>query len=194
MTIERVTVTGQYYGGVTMQNVLHFNNADGFLSPNAVCIEIRDNWLQQIKTNQSNIIHWLDVACQTLGSAASPTHLAIDVQGADSVAANQSLSFVCWKLQINTGVAGRSGRGRIYVSGLRNTHFTSGAVGSTGLTALATPVANLNARYKSGGSGPLVIGVMPRGSTVSADFKSCTSLTIASIAGVQRRRNIGVGI
>lgn len=194
MTIERVTVTALWYGGMNVQNVLAFNNPDGFLTPLQVAQEIRDNWLTIIRAKQSALLAWRDIRVDTIGDPSPPLHLAINIGGLDSVDSGLSHPTISWKLRISSNTGGKRGRGRIYVPGIRYSHWQYGQLTSFGFTDLQPVVDSLTARYiGAGGTSELFLGILPRGGS-SGDFVTATSLSQSLTPGIQRRRNIGVGI
>lgn len=195
MSIERVTVTALWYGGMVVQNVLAFDNADGFLSPAQVAAEIRDNWLTILKAKQSGLLAWRDIKVDRLNDPSPPLHLNINLPGADAVDSGLSQPTIAWKLRIATNQGGKRGRGRIYVPGIRYSHWQYGQLTAFGQTDLQPVVDALAARYVGPSfSGPLKLGVMPRPGPDVEVFIASTSLTQSITPGIQRRRSVGVGI
>lgn len=198
MSVERVTITALYYGQ-KVQNVLNFENPDGGLTPLQVCTEIKDNWIGSttnvgIHAWVGNHIQWVQVACQTRASVLpAPTTLTIAINGQQS-GSNQEYSPMCIILKFSTAIAGRRGRGRSYIPGILNGFSTNGLVNSTFHSFADTALNALNARYKSGGSGPITLLVGPRDGVARADYLAVTNIQASTFFGVQRRRNIGFGI
>jgi len=194
VSIERVTVTALWYGGMNVQNVIAFNNPDGFLTPLQVAQEIRDGWLTIIKAKQSAYLSWRDIAVDTIGDPSPPLHLPVNLGGADAVDSGLSHPVINWKLRVATTVGGKRGRGRIYIPGIRYSHWQFGQMTSFGVTDMQPVVDALKARYVgAGGTSDLFLGVLPRDGS-SSDFLTATDITQSLTPGIQRRRNIGVGI
>jgi hypothetical protein len=194
VSIERVTVTALWYGGMNVQNVMAFDNPDGLLTPLQVAQEIRDGWLNIIKAKQSAYLSWRDIAVDTIGNPAPPLHLSVILGGLDSVDSGLSHPTVNWKLRITTGVGGKRGRGRIYIPGIRYSHWQFGQMTAFGVTDMQPVVDALVARYvQPSPSSGLYLGVMPRNGSAS-DHLLATGISQSLTPGIQRRRNIGVGI
>jgi hypothetical protein len=198
MSVERVTISALFYSQIC-QNVLHFENQDGALTPAQVCAEIRDHWIGTttnvgIHSWVTNSCAWVKVACQTRASSlAAPTELTINQPGQQSPD-NQQYTVLSVILKFRTAAAGRKGRGRSYVPGIANGFTTTGLVNATFHTYADTAIAGLNARFAVGGTGPLYLMVGPRSGIVNNDFYPVTSIAASNFVGVQRRRNIGYGI
>ena len=195
MSIERVTVSALWYGGMVVQNVMAFENDDGFLSVQQVAEEIRDNWLTTLRAKQSGLLAWRDIKVDRLNDASPPIHLNINLPGLDAVDSGLSQPTIAWKLRINTNVGGKRGRGRIYVPGIRYSHWQFGQLTAFGQEDLQPLVDTLSGRYVGPShTGPLQLGVMPRPGPDVEVFLPSTSLTQSVTPGIQRRRSVGVGI
>jgi len=192
MTIERVTLysisLGQHY-----QNVLHFLNPDGATSHFNISEELKPNWISVIRNVQNNQLTWYQIDVQRVDIAGQPIDRFPMDAAAGSLSGNIAPAVLCPLVSIRTGVGGRTGHGRVYMPGLHGASVANGGWESGALAAWAAKVALLQARYKSGGTAPITLGVYPRNVHDSTAFKSATSLVLQNIFGVQRRRNIGVG-
>ena len=194
MAIFRCTLTGIQYNQVTIQNVLHFNWPDFAGAEILVCQELRDGWCTIVAAAQVNSFGWRNVSVYRVGSGVAPTNLPIVVGGQDIGDPNNSMPTLSAKMRIHTAVAGRTGRGRIYVAGVRQAHWQFGQMTAAGQTVWNARVTALKNRYVGvGATGPMTLGVMPRSEDFT-QFKSADDLTLTIIPGQQRRRNLGVGI
>lgn len=196
--IFRVVMSGRMYGQ-TVQNVVHMHKSDATwpTDGNALAVAIRDNWIagtHGVKDLETTDVTWTEVKVYNADSPSlSPVALAISIQGFDSNGATQIFSFSSYVFRIRAISGGRHGRGRIYLPAPRFGNFIGGILTSAAISLINPVLAQLTAAFiTSGGSTGFNVGIAPRGSPAS--FIGADSITVASVAGVQRRRNIGVGI
>lgn len=194
MSVERVTFTGTHYGLVVCQNVVAFINPDGVLSVAAVATELRDNWCTLLAAGQTTQFGWRNITVDRVGSGLAPYNLPIAVNGLDGSDASAAVPVITQKFRIHTGVAGRKGRGRIYLPGYRQAYWVQGQLTATGITNMTIRLNAITARYVGGArTSQLGLGICKRGNDstayIPADF-----LSLSLTPGVQRRRNVGVGI
>lgn len=194
MSKHRVTFTGTCWGTVTCQNVCHFDNPDGVLTPAQIATELRDNWCTILAAGMMNTAGFRNITVAEVGSAASPYNLPVVVNGIDAVDPNTGTMAVNQKFRIHTPFAGRKGRGRIYLWGYRANLCSQGIVNATGITNMSIRLNALQARYVGvGHTSTLALGVMSRAGDGSA-FHFADFLVLSLVPGVQRRRSVGVGI
>lgn len=192
MSVTRVTISGVCLGQ-TMQNVIHFLNPDDSVSLPAVCVDIRDNWLNSMSNCSTSSFAYTLVKAETVGTSTppSPATLAVAVGGVGTPTTNHVV--LCFIFKLRTQIGGRRGRGRIYVMAPRADWIANSVptgAGSAFMTGTVIPA--LMARYGPSGVSPLILGVASREDPT--DCKPIESIAVASYMGVQRRRNIGVGI
>lgn len=192
MSTERVTITATFFGQ-TIQNVIHCNNPDGALTGPQVAAEFRDNWINNVRTQQCQSLVYRSVLVQRLPALANvPYTLGVSIAGV--FGDDPMHPCLCMIFRLHTQRAGKHGRGRLYIAGNRGTG-TVGAAGLVNAGNLAVWVAlaaTLEARFKSGGSGPLTIGVWDK--SAGGTLSLIDGITCPNRVGIQRRRNIGVGI
>jgi len=192
MSINRVTVTGVCLGQ-TMQNVLHFRNPDGGVSLPNVCIDIRDNFLNSMSNNSTSSHAYTLIRAEEVGTStpAAPATLAIGITGVGTPTTTHVVLCFIWKLR--TALGGRRGRGRIYVQAPRADWIANSVPTTAGINYMqGTVIPAIMARYGPSGTSALDLGVCSRSDPT--DFKAVESIAVANYCGVQRRRNIGVGI
>jgi len=191
MSIERVVVTGLVYGQ-TCQNVLHFLNPDGAQTPTQIADEIVANWIGPIRAQQMTTFTWTGVSVTRVGVPPGVTfNRAISLAGL--VGGSQAIhSVLCVLIRKQTATSGRMGRGRCYISGNRPDAMENDVFNAGNLAAWIAVAATLNGRFKVGGSGPLTLQVGHGTST--SDYHGVTDLSVPNRWGIQRRRNVGVGI
>jgi len=190
MSIVRVVMTGSILGQ-RVQNVLHFNNPDGALSNFAISEELKPNWITVLRNVQNNQLQWVEISVQRVDTAGFSADVFTVTAAAGSLSGPAALTFACPVVSIRTGVAGRAGHGRFYIFGLHGESIDNGSFESGAFAAYQVRVNDLKNRYKSGGTGPITLGVCSRSNPI--DFKPMTDLIVRPVLGVQRRRNLGVG-
>jgi hypothetical protein len=192
MGLFRVTISGLQQGQ-TMQNVLHFKkDASSTADLNALAVDIRDNWIQYVKTIQSGSMTYVNIKVARVNNSDVPVNLTISIPGANS-GNDQWLTFYSHVMQFHTAHAGRTGRGRIYHFGLANNLHDKGLLWSGVLALWAPIITNIMNRYGPSGSSDFQLYVAPHGTDETAGFP-VTSITMNPVVRMQRRRNIGVGV
>lgn len=194
MAIYRVTFTGTHYGSITCQNVVTFKNQDGTLTEAQAAAELRDNWCTLLAAGQTTQFGWRNISVKNVDNALSPYNLPVVVNGVDASDASSAVPVITQKFRIHTPVAGRAGRGRIYLPGYRQAYWNQGILTATGITNMTVRLNAITARYV-GALPPsgLQLGILKRNGT-GPDFIACDFLSLSNTPGVQRRRNVGVGI
>lgn len=193
MTIFRVTLTGVRWGKLTMQNCLHFEDVSSLMTDEQVATELATNWCVMWAVRQSNNFGWRNISVFRPGTSATPSNFPIVVNGTDGV---DNLGGTCvtnLKIRILTAFAGKRGRGRFYLPAVRDQYIELGEYNATAITNITPTITSVTNRYKSvGGTGPLQLGVRGRGD--NDEFHPMLNLTMSTVPGIQRRRNIGIGI
>lgn len=190
--IARVTLTGTYHGQ-TCQNVFHM------FRDNATTAELQDlpamliaDWINLIRPQQINTFKWIDVMVQQLSpNFGQAIRVAINHPGA--IGGSSGLpSVLSVILSFRTGTPGKTGRGRVYISGLKADAFADNVLTPDYLNLWTTIANSLDERWAFGGTFPWRLGIAPRSDPTA--FKNVTLITPRAVFGVQRRRNTGVGI
>lgn len=194
MAVYRVTFSGIHYNQITCQNVVAFRDQTNLMNPLTVAQELRDQWCTILAAGQTTQFGWRNISVRTIGSTASPFDLAIIVNGQDAADGSLAVPVITQKFRLHTAVAGKHGRGRIYLPGYRQSLWTGGQLNATGITNMTIRLNAITSRYV----GPLMqssleLGILRRGGT-AADFIPVDFISLSLIPGVQRRRNLGVGI
>lgn len=195
MALMRATLTGVWINSVTMQNVIHLWNPDGTMSDLAVATELRDGWCTLLAAGQVNTFGWRNISVLRVGTTDTPTNLAVVVNGQDGTDNQGGSAVICVKFRLHTGFAGRHGRGRIYLPGYRSVYWSGGQLTSTGITNMTIRLNAIKARYVGpGNTGPVQLAVAPRSAVSEADMHLVDDISLSLTPGVQRRRNLGVGL
>lgn len=193
MSVNRITTTALYNGASVIQNVFYLKNPDGAIQLPAVATEIRDGWLGIIKNFAAASCVWTSIRVDEVATATpkASANLAINVPGlGNSFTQHVCLSFV---LRWATGIGGRHGRGRMFIGAPRPDWITNSLPTAAGLTAInGTFIPQLKARYITPASSGLFLLVVRKGDP--SNNVLVTDVSVAPTLGIQRRRNIGVGI
>jgi hypothetical protein len=188
--IARVTISGSDYGQLT-QNVLHFEWLGVSWDPTAIAAEIVAGWMPNILWFSKSNFRYNSILVQ---HATQPTlqtvNLPIVVDG-NVVNDPRMPPFVACVLKISTLQGGRTGRGRIFLAGVGADSLTSGVFTASFISTRQPKIDALKARYGLSGSSQLRLGLFNR--TTNA-FNGMSNLVLRPTPGVQRRRNIGIGV
>lgn len=194
MSIWEVNISGILLGQAH-QNVLHFTD-ETFPTINAMTVatRIRDQWLDQIKTlHTSNLVYNTITVKDLQLPLVAPTTLAINIPGTIGSDSNM-LPFASMVILKQTASSGRHGHGRYYVGGLPTVAYASGLLTAARITGFETMRTVLEPRWIGGSAtAGLQMGVVDK-SGGGVVFRALVRIVARSIVGVQRRRNIGVGI
>ncbi|HEY9758858.1 MAG TPA: hypothetical protein V6C97_27060 [Oculatellaceae cyanobacterium] len=189
--IFRVTTISRMYGQ-EIQNVFHLlgPSADP-LEMSAIADHVAANWIVQIKNRQSAAVVYSTVKVRLLESQFPPFVKTINIPGAwnfdDEI--STVLSFI---LRLRSNEIGKRGRGRMYIAGVLKGWTTNGLVDSDIIVSWNSTIANLMGVYGPGGSGNYRLTICPSKAPFST--REVTSMQVAPTLGVQRRRNIGIGV
>lgn len=189
--VYRVTLT-QSLWGETMQNVLHFTHASS--DPNTMIdlvTDLKATWIPQVKWIQQDQLRYVNARVQLLESQFAAYSEALNISGSAG-GSNDYKTYNAHILQLRTALLGRRGRGRQYIGGVALNLTDKGIIKSDIITTWNNHIANLAAAYLSGGTSNFRLVVNPHTNTDA--HQDVTSITLNPIEGIQRRRNIGVGI
>jgi hypothetical protein len=179
------------YGQVVM-NVIHFRNVSDFYTPLEIKNEFVDNWIMHVRGFQNPGLHYFNLAVKNMDDETGiTTDFPLDIFGGGFFG-SQTWPTTAVLVQIRTAFGGRKGRGRVFVAGLHTGAFENGLFNAATTTSLNTFMDAIKAAFLPGGTSQLTIGVCDRG--FNPDFHPAVDLVVGSRPGIQRRRNIGVGI
>lgn len=194
MSVLKITTSGTYLGAV-MQNVLHFDNPDGVTTLDAAAADIRDNWAALMRNAHCSGFTYTNISVRDVSSPASQTlNLPYSAAGVGEPSApHMVLAFI---LTLRGAAAGRHGRGRVYIAAPRSGWVTNSQMTAAGMSYMQTNVINpIAARFVgSGRTSNLQLCIADYGGGDPPVLTSVTSLVLRQYMGVQRRRNINVGI
>lgn len=188
----RIVATMLLYGQVC-QNVMHFFNPDGALSLSAAADEFQNQWITNVKPRQIGNVQWTKIQVYNLSNPVlAPFEKSINILGTNSTT-TLSRTFDCFVLKVQTAIAGRHGHGRIYLPGLHEGFLSNGLFQQSQVDAWATQLAIIKARFIGPpAAGPMTLAVREKAAPHTMTL--ATNILLRNIPGVQRRRNIGVGV
>lgn len=194
MSILRITCSGTYLGSV-MQNVLHFENPDGGVTlPNAA-IDIRDNWADKMRNAHASGFAYTNIAVRDLDDVNAQTYnLPYAAAGVGEPSApHMVLAFL---LTLRGAAPGRRGRGRVYIAAPRSGWVSNSLMTGAGMSSLQTnAITPITTRFVGPGrTSALGLGIYHAQWGDGPSFTLAETLTLRQYLGVQRRRNINVGI
>lgn len=189
--IFRITTIGAMYGQ-QVQNVFHLTGPSSDPAElSAIADHIATNWLAQVKNGQTAALVYNSIKVRLLESQFPPFVKTINVPGAFGFD-DQVSTVLAFILRLRTSEIGRHGRGRLYLAGVLKGWTTLGLVNSDILVAWNNRIATLMGVYGPTGSSNYRLQVCP--SKAPFSVRAVTSMQIAPTLGVQRRRNIGIGV
>lgn len=191
MSIHRVTLTATYFNQ-RIQNVLHFKMLDGAMTDAQILDEVKTNFVQQLKALQNIGLLYQTISTQRIsGNPSVPSILSI-VGFTGDLAGPGYHPSIAGIFSIRTAMFGRHGHGRFYLGGVHGQSVLNGVFETNAFAAYTVKAGLLTSRYKVAGTGPLILGVMPPNQP--NNFVDMTELRVMPTFGIQRRRNIGVGV
>lgn len=192
MSWHRVTIRGAIFGQ-TINNVLHFLNPDGAQTLTQIADIVDTHWVTNVLPCSSASLNYTNIEVRTVAIATppSPFNKSINRVGAVTQTAPDT-PLLSMLIRLQTAIAGRHGRGRVYLAGAPGGAMTAGNWSATTITARNINLAAILAALGSGGTQPIILHVCPRGDESAG--VAVTALTLRTSVSVQRRRNYGVGI
>lgn len=191
MSVWRMTLTGTMYNQ-KIQNVLHFNNPENVANITTMRNYMVNDWILFLRTIQNVNFTWTSLQMAELVSNASPPYVEALTNMPGGLSGPGALPFVCGVFSLRTSLGGRSGRGRFYMGGVHQESLLNGQLHPNALLAYNDVALQLKQRFCEGGSLLINLAVCERSAFPSPLIT--TNIIPRSVLGVQRRRNINVGI
>jgi hypothetical protein len=194
MSLIRTIVTSLYLGQ-RIQNVMVFDKPDFITADlNTLCQTLRDQWVFRIKQQQNAGFAYQNITAQKIEAAPAPPFLLDILGNTGALAGNGYHPSVAMVYSFRTHLATKAGRGRIYIGGIHGESILNGQFHPTVAGSFALIATQLTSLFAEGGSNPFHLMVGPRASTDSTDYKAVVQIIARPICGIQRRRNINVGV
>jgi hypothetical protein len=193
MSIVRVTLSQVLYGQ-TMQNVMHFDDNVSDYVPEQIMQDIINHWIGVARFFQCanltyRLIQVANLTSPTLPEFSQP--LAINGGNFQDVTI---VPFAALVLQIRTALAGRHGRGRIYIAGFStSSDYENGLVKAQWYANNHNNLAALNADFCTDATTNTSLRLVVRDRPHHLDHPA-VGLVARATLGAQRKRNINVGI
>jgi hypothetical protein len=192
MPIFRVT-DNQIMWSQTVQNVLHFRaETGGPITRQDLSNHFEAHWIGNIKGMQTASITHVKISVRELDDPAPPFERTINLPGTQGGIDHGLLTVTAEVLRLRSSFTGPHSRGRIYVAGCPNGSYFDGIMTGTRLGLWAPKLADIASFYLPGATSPYRLVISPR--TTPASHLDVSSLVMATLVGVQKRRQIGVGI
>lgn len=183
------SIYGLCSGVNTITTLRFMEDATTLANKQALAIAIRDRFLPQFKTPCAAAMNWTTIVISMQGNPSdSPYQLAINVVGGGSNLAPHQVA-VQWNL--NTGVAGRRGRGRLFVPGIHTGAIGAGKIASATKLSMDADMTTINSRWTQGGSEAYHLGVLSR---VDNALRIVVQVGYSEIFATLHSRRLGVGI
>jgi hypothetical protein len=150
--------------------------------------------LDQFRGFSVDQVIWTNVAAtQVDPNPGLTTNLAVNIAGNANATDSKDHPCICEKIRVQTATPGKHGRGRIFCPVASLFGGNVGIVNAATIANRNAKLATLMARFNDVNPSTLITyGIIPR-DTPSA-FKPAINMFCDSKYGIQRRRNIGVGI
>ena len=191
MSIWRVTLTGTMYNQ-KMQNVLHFDNPENIYGITTMRNYMVNDWILMLRTIQNVNFTWTSLQLAELKSNPEPPYVEALSGMPGGLSGPGAPPFVCGVFSIRTSTGGRRGRGRFYMGGVHQESILNGQLHPNALIAYSDVANQLKIRFCTGGSTDFRLQVAER--VALPDGIPSTNIVARGVLGVQRRRNINVGI
>lgn len=190
----RAVISGIHFGQVC-ENVLHLKELDPPRTMQQIAADLDTGYVNAVRSRQSSNFVWTNILVQNLDDPlVAAFSLTISKQGQDFNSASIS-PVMAYVIKLSTNRAGRHGRGRIYVPAVHFNALDQGFFSAALQASFKTTVTDvLFAEY--GLHNPpnqITLCVRERGPGVD-EFHPVVAMQLRASPGVQRRRNMGVGI
>jgi hypothetical protein len=173
------------------QNRLHFDNPDGGLTDAQICDEINTFWLPIIRALQNVGFAYTSISSQNVSTAGNMPFVLSIAGTTGTLSGAGAHPSIAGLFTIRTALATRRGRGRFYMPGVHGESVSNGLNGALG--AYATQAGILTTRYNfDTGTRPIFLGVYEGG--IGGVWHGMTQLIARQTFGIQRKRNINVGV
>ena len=192
MSIARVTI-GQTWFGQVVQNVIHLDFGESPYNPLAIKGAIETLWIPAIRPMQLSSLRYVLIEVRNMGDIHGTTSdFAINIVGSAGSAV-EGWGPLCYLWSLQTAFGGHKGRGRIYLAGCYPGNVVQGRFISASMDQQITAVGQIMTRFT--GAAPTSGFNLVVATRETLPFNNpVTNIVPRDVPGVQRRRNIGVGV
>lgn len=192
--ILKITITAIYMGQ-RCQNVFYLERPDWVDSMHdSLAQELRDQWVFRVKGQQNVGFQYQNIQVQKWSGTPDVPYL-LDITGNTGALAgpgyHPSIAVI---FTFRTGIATRKGRGRIYNGGVHGETPLNGVLHPSALGAWSIVAAQLTAIYSLTGSSSFTLQVGPPNTHDQTQFNAVQQIICRPYFGIQRRRNINIGV
>jgi len=192
MGVARVTIS-QTWCGQVCQNVIHLDNGEGAYDATAIKSAIETLWIPPIRPLQLGTVNYFKIQVRDMNDVTGITSdFVVNINGSAGSAV-EAWGPLCYLWSLKTAFGGHSGQGRIYLTGCYPGNVVLGRLISASMDQQATAAATIATRFL--GATPTSgynLAICKR--EFNPNAKLVTQIIPRQVPGVQRRRNIGVGI
>ena len=191
MSVFRVTIIASMYGQ-QIQNVIHFTGqSQGTTTLSALADEVAANWIGTVKQRQTSALVYNQVKVRELDGTLPPFVKTVNIPGSFGFD-NEVSTVLAFILRLRTANIGRRGRGRVYIGGVLKGWTTLGLVNGDIINAWNAVATTLLGFWGPNGTSVFTLVLCPN----KPPFNTIpvVSMQVAPTLGVQRRRNIGIGV
>lgn len=190
MTLHTVgTINGVLAGVNTITKLRFMEVVNTVQERQALAVAIRDRWLADWKTGCAAAMNWQSIVITRHGDENdSPYQLAINVVGGGSTL---GVFQACIQYNLQTGQAGRRGRGKLYLPGIQTGAMSGGKLASATKVSIDAMLPTLRGRWLAGGSEAYHLGVFSR---LNNAMYAVVDISYNEVFACLRSRKLGVGI
>jgi hypothetical protein len=179
--------------GQVIQNVFHIDDPGGSRTHEAIKDYMIVKFINVVKAAQVSAFTWEVCEVRQVGAGGQPvTSFALGVIAGTHGGAG-ILNVGAFIIQKRSGLSGRHNRGRFYLGGPRADWTSNNLINAAGVAGMAPILSNIKTGFITGGVGNdmrmKILGKAPGSVPVAL-----TDFVLAPGIGIQRRRNINVGI
>lgn len=193
MAIHRVTMSC-LVDGQTCQNVIHLDDTAFIGLEPQIADKVESDWLFFIRQFQHSSAQWVSIEVRKVSPAGVvPFKKIVSLLGTGPAESDADNSMLCRMLAFRTGVAGRHGRGFLFIPGTSFQAWSKGLIKAASLAAGAPIVEAMKERWVFPGPSTGLGLVISRKSAPGIVANVTDILQDPTVRSIRRRR-IGVGI
>jgi len=190
MGVFQVTVTGTLFAQ-NIQNVMVFKKDGSVWATDSALLgaKMRDAFYAQIKFLCVGAMQWTTVTIIDPHNEQNPPLILPIVINGFQGSTTKIFLPLCGVYRLKTGVGGRRGRGRIYISGIDPNGIENGRWNAAQIINFNSVASSIKGQFVGDNPGSTFkLGVMRRGGAIG-DFIPCTDIVVRDYPGTQTRRN-----
>jgi len=175
-----------------VQNVLHFSAPDNQFTNAQINDIVKTLFIIQVKALQNEHLLYQTLETRRIAPNANVVTVESLLGFTGDLAGVGAHPVIAAIFTIQTATPGRHGHGRFYMGGVHQESILNGVVEPNAFAAYSTKAGIITTRFGPNATSGINLGVKQQ--HPSNNFIAMQQLIARSVFGVQRRRNIGVGI